>query len=113
MTNKGYSVKEFNGLDDIWEIAIKLYEEYKKELPFTDAVYTVSKQLTVFSCPNHFHDEEFTSDINMYFYCKDMNVSPYEGSYNKQPSKWVEKYYIIKSILNKLESVERQKANKG
>ena len=42
-----------------------------------------------------------------------MNVSPYEGSYNKQPSKWVEKYYIIKSILNKLESVERQKANKG
>ena len=113
MINRRYPIIEFYGVNDIWEVAIKLFQEYKDDLSFSDAAYSVSKQIPIFACKNMLVNPTYIKDLNRYLYCKEMNVSPYEGSYDKQPVKWIEKYYIIQGILNKLESVQIKKANKG
>ena len=73
------------------------------------AVYSASKQLYFFACPNVIATQEFASDIRMYHYCKEMNTPAYKGSYQKQPAKWIEKYYIIRGTLNKIEEIQIKK----
>ena len=45
----------------------------------------------------------FTSkkDISRYIYSEQFGISPYKGSYGEQPSKWVEKSFLIKSIIER------------
>ena len=105
-----YPLVTFNNKDDIWEVTMQLINEYSS-LKFHDMCYSISRQIYYFSCPNIFKTNNFIEDINRYYYCKDMGVPPYEGSYNKQPAKWVEKYYIIKGAFSKLEEVHIKKSN--
>ena len=43
-------------------------------------------------------------------YCEKFNVPPYDGDYNNQPCLWVEKAFLIRKYLAKLESREIKKA---
>ena len=42
-------------------------------------------------------------DIQRYIYCKEFGVPAYNGAYGEQPSKWVEKSFVIKNALAKKE----------
>jgi hypothetical protein len=42
----------------------------------------------------------------------DFGISPYNGSYGDQPKKWVDKFFIIKNALNKVQERMNRKAQK-
>jgi len=45
-------------------------------------------------------------------YCEKFGIAPYEGDYGKQPYLWVEKVFIIKKSLARLESNQIKKAKR-
>ena len=104
-----------NNRDDVWEITMQLYNKELENSGFLDAAYSVSRQLFFYTCPNLITgtnpDNSFA--INQYHYCKEMNTPAYEGSFHKQPAKWLERWYIIRGALAKLESIQIKKAKKG
>ena len=68
-----------------------------------DVANSVIAQIPFFACFNNFISREYQEDIKRFVYCQETNVQPYEGSYEQQPYRWVEKYFIIKSALAKKE----------
>ena len=54
-----------------------------------------------FACMNIFFDNKIQKDIQRYIYCEKFGIPPYKGSYGEQPSKWVEKGFLIKSIIER------------
>ncbi len=92
-------------MDDVWTVVDLLVEEVKKfnsEGKSFDVGKSVNAQLPFFTCKNLFHSSENQKDIQRYIYCQDFNTQPYSGSYGEQPFKWIEKSFIIKSALAKL-----------
>ena len=70
-----------------------------------DTAKAVSSQIAFFCCPNKLYNPEYQQDISKYMYCKEFGVSPYEGSYNNHPHKWILKSQVIKSSFHKLEQM--------
>ena len=68
-----------------------------------DVTESVQAQIPFFTCSNHLLDANYQEDIKRYLYCTEVNIPPYEGSYNEQPYKWIEKFFIIKKALAKRE----------
>jgi hypothetical protein len=60
--------------------------------------------LPFFTCIDNFIDEDIQKDIKRYIYCKELGTSPYEGSFDKQPALWVDKYFVIKKAFAKFET---------
>ena len=92
-------------MDDVWTVVNSLVEEVKKfnsEGKSFDVGKSVNAQLPFFTCKNLFHSSENQKDIQRYIYCQDFNTQPYSGSYGEQPVLWIEKSFIIKSALAKL-----------
>ena len=65
---------------------------------------SIMAQLPFFACQNLFLTKESQKDISRFVYSKDFGISPYKGSYGEQPSKWVAKSFLLKTLL------ERQKS---
>ena len=111
----GYGKKEFNSTDDIWDVIGLLVEEVKDTNMKTGKEFGVAEsiiaQIPFFTCNKHIIDEELQLDIQRYIYCKDNSVSPYPGHFQEQPYIWVQKYFIIRSALAKLEKsmIEKSK----
>lgn len=103
----GYGKKDFECIDDVWDIIVLLVEEVREVNSNTgkdfDVVESIKSQLPFFSCNNHILDKDLQKDIQRYTYCKDNSVSPYSGSYGEQPYAWVQKYFIMRSAFAKLE----------
>ena len=80
-----------------------------------DIAKSIKKQLPSFACINCLYDNKVQRAIQRYMYCKEFNVSPYKGSYGEQPSKWVDKSFVIKNALAKREKeqidAQRQRTN--
>ena len=74
-----------------------------------DLASSIHAQIRFFSCPNVVIDKQYQKDISRYIYCTDLGISPYEGTYGMQPNKWVEKHFIIKNAMTKLEERMRKK----
>lgn len=49
-------------------------------------------------------DKEAQKDIARYIYSKDFGISPYKGSYGEQPSRWIEKSFLLKNLLRRQEN---------
>tara|TARA_R110002020_G_scaffold434012_2_gene644151 strand:+ start:314 stop:697 length:384 start_codon:yes stop_codon:yes gene_type:complete len=62
---------------------------------------SIVKQLPFFACTNVLLDKQSQKDISRYIYSESFGISPYKGSYGEQPSKWVEKSFIIKNIIER------------
>ena len=75
-----------------------------------DIASSISQQLPFFCCQNIVLDKTHQKDIAKYIYCNDVGISPYKGDYGSQPKKWVDKFFIIKSVLSGIESKEMRKA---
>lgn len=93
--------------EDVWEIIDILVAETnalnKKKGKNFDVAASIKSQLPFFGCSKAIYDEDFLKDLERYYYCKEFKVSPYPGSFDEQPTDWVEKTFIIKTTLNKKE----------
>ena len=105
---------EFKSDDDVFKV-IDLIIEETKEFNETggksfDISESVISQMPFFACRNILFDKDIQKDVQRYLYCEKFNVPPYEGGYNNQPCLWVEKAFLIRKYLAKLESREIKKA---
>jgi len=100
-------MRTFNSDKDVWDIIhliIEETEEANSNGSTFNTAESVMAQLPFFACTNIMLDKDSQKDIARYIYSKDFGISPYQGSYGEQPSKWVEKSFLLKNLL------ERQKA---
>ena len=111
-----YTTREFKSDEDVWEVINLIIEETKefnvennKDFDIGDSVYS---QLPFFGCRNILINNEIQQDIQRSIYCEKFSISPYDGDYGKQPYLWVEKAFLIRKYLAKLESKQIDKAKK-
>ena len=102
-----YQTRMFTSSKDVEAIMELLVDEVKennaKGSSFNIAE-SVVKQLPFFACPNVFLNSQAQKDISRYVYSQQFGISPYKGTYGEQPQKWVEKSFLIKSIIERKKS---------
>lgn len=102
-----YQTRMFTSNDDVEAIMELLVDEVKennaKGSSFNIAE-SVVKQLPFFACPNVLLNSQAQKDISRYVYSQQFGISPYKGTYGEQPHKWVEKSFLIKSIIERKKS---------
>lgn len=99
-------MRTFESDKDVWGVVDLLIEETEQansEGKNFNIAESIMAQLPFFACNNFVLDREAQKDISRYIYSKDFGISPYKGSYGEQPSRWIEKTFVIKNLL------ERQK----
>ena len=110
-----YPMVEFTSDEDVWDAIDKVIEETRnsnEEGYDFDIASSVSSQVGFFACRNVFYDPNCQRDIMKYIYCKEQGVSAYPGFFGEQPKRWVDKFFLIKSALSKLEQREMKKAQR-
>ena len=114
--NGKYPTWEFKSDEDVLKVVDLIIEETiefnlnnNKDFDISNSVYN---QLPFFGCRNILYDRELHKDIEMYIYCEKFNISPYKGDYGKQPCLWVEKSFLIRKYMAKLESKQLDKVKK-
>lgn len=104
--NGVYEKRNFKCDEDVWNVIDLLIEEVKennaKGNDF-DTAKSIIAQLPFFCCKNIVRSKEDQKDIERYVYSENFGVSPYAGSYSEQPAKWVDRAFIIKSAIAKLQ----------
>lgn len=102
-----YETRMFTSNKDVEAIMELLVDEVKennaKGSSFNIAE-SVVKQLPFFACPNVLLNSQAQKDISRYVYSQQFGISPYKGTYGEQPQKWVEKSFLIKSIIERKKS---------
>lgn len=102
-----YETRMFTSSKDVEAIMELLVDEVKennaKGSSFNIAE-SVVKQLPFFACPNVLLNSQAQKDISRYVYSQQFGISPYKGTYGEQPQKWVEKSFLIKSIIERKKS---------
>ena len=109
-----YETWEFKSDDDVFKVIDLIIEEVKEFNETSGKSFDVSEsvvsQMPFFACRNILFDKDIQKDVQRYLYCEKFNVPPYEGGYGSQPYLWVEKAFLIRKYLAKLESREIKKA---
>jgi hypothetical protein len=90
-------------VDEVIKLLIKEIEEFNEEGKGFDVGLSVFRQLHHFSCINSIYSHDFQKDIQKYIYCKEFSISPYPGSHNEHPKRWVDKMFHIKRAFAKKE----------
>lgn len=90
-------------IDAVIELLIDEVKQTNQEGNNFNIAQSIVKQLPFFACINVLLDKQSQKDISRYVYSESFGISPYKGSYGEQPSRWVEKSFLIKS------SIERKK----
>ena len=112
--NGKYETWEFKSDDDVFKVIDLIIEEVKEFNETGGKSFDISEsvvsQMPFFACRNVLFDKDIQKDVQRYLYCEKFNVPPYEGGYNNQPCLWVEKAFLIRKYLAKLESREIKKA---
>ena len=107
---------EFKSDDDVWKVIDLIIEETKEFNKTTGKTFDISEsvvsQMPFFACRNILIDSSVQNDVQKYLYCEKFNTPPYDGGYGEQPYLWVEKAFLIRKYLAKLESREIKKAKK-
>lgn len=102
-----YHTKTFSSDEDVWDVIRLLIAETEQEIAKgskLNVAESVMAQLPFFACPNIVLSKEAQNDISRFIYAKDFGISPYKGSYGDQPSKWVAKSFLMKSLIEKQQS---------
>ena len=107
MIDGEYKSKTFTCDKDVWDVIHLIIEEtkemnLKKDNNFSIAS-SIKSQLPFFACNNIIHDKQCQKDIQRYVYSENFGIQPYPGSYGDQPCRWVQKSFIIKKALNKVQ----------
>ena len=105
----GYGEQVFECKEDIYDVIQLLIDECKgwnqKGKTF-DIAASVSKQLAFFSCSNIILGKEFQKDIQRYVFCNETGTPAYSGSFGEQPTKWLQKYFILKQAFAQKEKAQ-------
>ena len=99
-----YETRTFTSKGDVEAVIELLIDEVNQtnqEGNNFNIAQSVVKQLPFFACTNVLLDKQSQKDISRYIYSEQFGISPYKGSYGEQPSKWVEKSFLIKSIIER------------
>ena len=99
--------RTFNSKDDVWDVInliIEETEEMNEMGKSFDVAKSIDSQLPFFTCKNVISNRTYHKDIERYIYCENFKTPAYPGSYGEQPSRWVQKTYIIKKALNRLQN---------
>ena len=102
-----YQTRTFTSRSDVDAVIELLIDEVRQtnqEGNDFNIAESVVKQLPFFACTNVLLDKQSQKDISRYIYSESFGISPYKGSYGEQPSKWVEKSFLIKSIIERKKS---------
>jgi hypothetical protein len=102
-----YEIRMFTSNDDVKAIMELLVDEVKENNAKGNSfniAESVVKQLPFFACPNVLLNSQAQKDISRYVYSQQFGISPYKGTYGEQPQKWVEKSFLIKSIIERKKS---------
>tara|TARA_R100001015_G_C4619174_1_gene175821 strand:+ start:792 stop:1202 length:411 start_codon:yes stop_codon:yes gene_type:complete len=107
MVNGEYETRTFTCDEDVWDVVDLIIEETKeislKQNKDFSIASSVKSQLPFFACSNIVYDKQCQKDIQRYIYSENFGIQPYSGSYGDQPSRWVQKSFIIKKALNKVQ----------
>ena len=108
MVDGQYETRTFSCEQDVWDVVDLIIEETKEMNEKTGKSFSpsssVKSQLPFFACNNIIFDKEFQQDIERYIYCDNFKTPAYSGSYDEQPALWVQKSFIIKKALNKIQN---------
>ena len=102
-----YETRMFTSNEDV-EVIMELLVDEVKENNAKGSSFNIAesvvKQLPFFACPNVLLNSQAQKDISRYVYSQQFGISPYKGTYGEQPQKWVEKSFLIKSIIERKKS---------
>ena len=97
-----YQTRTFTSKEDV-EAIIELLIDEVKETNQRGSSFNIAqsivRQLPFFACTNVLLNKQSQKDISRYAYSKQFGIPPYKGTYGEQPSKWVEKTFLIKNII--------------
>ena len=99
-----YETRTFTSKGDVEAVIELLIDEViqtNQEGNDFNVAQSIVKQLPFFACTYSLLDKQSQKDISRYVYSESFGISPYKGSYGEQPSKWVEKSFLIKSIIER------------
>ena len=105
----GYGEQVFESKKDVYDIIQLLIDEcseWNQKGKTFDIATSVSKQLAFFSCSNIILDKEFQKDIQRYVFCNETGTPAYSGSFGEQPTKWLQKYFILKQAFAQKEKAQ-------
>ena len=108
MVDGSYETRIFKNNDDVWEVVDLIIEETRemnaKHGKSFDISASVQSQLPFFACNNIIFYKKIQKDISRYIYCENFKTPAYPGCYGEQPARWVQKSYIIKKALNRIQN---------
>jgi hypothetical protein len=103
-----YSSVVFKNKKDVWNVIDLIIEETKEMNETMDKSFEVASsiksQLPFFACNNIIYNKEIQNDIERYIYCDNFKTPAYPGCYDEQPARWVQKSFLIKKNLNKIQN---------
>ena len=116
MINEKYETWEFKSEKDVWKVVELIEDETEKLNIETGRNFDISEsvyaQIGFFACKNILLNKDIQKDVQRYLYCEKFSIPPYKGDYGKQPYLWIEKAFLIRKYLAKLESKQINKAKK-
>jgi len=108
---------EFTCDEDVWKVIDLIIAETKEFNEKNDKTFDISEsvvsQIPFFACRNILLNRSAQEDVQRYLYCEKFNTAPYNGNYGEQPCLWIEKAFLIRKYLAKLESREINKAKQN
>tara|TARA_R100000664_G_scaffold25851_1_gene35906 strand:+ start:5382 stop:5765 length:384 start_codon:yes stop_codon:yes gene_type:complete len=102
-----YETRVFTSKSDVESVIELLIDEVKqtnKKGSNFNIAQSVVKQLPFFACPNALLDSQSQKDISRYIYSQQFGINPHKGTYGEQPSKWIEKSFLIKNAIERKKS---------
>tara|TARA_A100001515_G_scaffold98763_1_gene79646 strand:- start:4 stop:387 length:384 start_codon:yes stop_codon:yes gene_type:complete len=102
-----YETRVFTSKSDVESVIELLINEVKqtnKKGSNFNIAQSVVKQLPFFACPNALLDSQSQKDISRYIYSQQFGINPHKGTYGEQPSKWIEKSFLIKNAIERKKS---------
>ena len=114
MINGKRETWEFKSDDDVYKVIDLIIEETQEFNKTSGKSFDISEsvvsQMPFFACTNVLANKDIQKDIKRYLYCEKFNVPPYDGGYGNQPYLWVEKVFLIRKYLAKMESKKIKQA---
>ena len=108
MVDGQYETRIFSCEQDVWDVVDLIIWETKEMNEQSGKSFSpsssVKSQLPFFACNNIIFDKEFQQDIERYIYCENFKTPAYPGSYDQQPALWIQKSFLIKKALNKIQN---------
>ena len=99
---QGQSNVTFNNSSDLDNYLLDVYNEaleYKNNSN-SSAILDTFTQMPFFCNIETYLNTKFQRDLQRYSYSQDTATSPYKGDFGSTPRLWVDKYFIIKGVIN-------------